>query len=126
MEVEGDAAAAADRGDPRFGAVLARAGQTVAQASSTERRCGTGLRLPEPLGRAVLPFTPTGCPRGLWASGYRSSIAVATSPAAASGIAVEARSSTSSRAPGISRASAAQDNALETFRPSRPLRHAAA
>src|SRR5215207_11730375 len=36
MEVEGDAAAAADRGDPGFGAVVARAGQTVAQASSTE------------------------------------------------------------------------------------------
>jgi len=59
-------------------------------------------------------------------SGYRSSIAVATSPAAPSVIAVEARSSTSSRVPGISRASAAQDNALETFRPGRPLRHAAA
>ena len=31
-----EASAAADRGDPGFGAVLARAGQTVAQASSTE------------------------------------------------------------------------------------------
>jgi guanine deaminase len=31
-----EASAAADRGDPGFGAVVARAGQTVAQASSTE------------------------------------------------------------------------------------------
>ena len=31
-----EASAAADRGDPGFGAAVARAGQTVAQASSTE------------------------------------------------------------------------------------------
>jgi tRNA(Arg) A34 adenosine deaminase TadA len=31
-----ETSAAADRGDPGFGAVVARAGQTVAQASSTE------------------------------------------------------------------------------------------
>jgi guanine deaminase len=31
-----EASAAADRGDPGFGAVVARAGQTVAEASSTE------------------------------------------------------------------------------------------
>src|SRR5215207_11047282 len=69
MEVEGDAAAAADRGDPGFGAVVARADQTVAQASSTEGRCGTGLPLPEPLGRAVCLSRRPGAREDLWASG---------------------------------------------------------